>query len=161
MGVPLANITVESNGKEFTGAEFASTFPITTDQSVLPAAGDGAPAHLRPARTSRMRASIRYSSPEPLPLLGPEELPGIEFTRIEGPLPTGEEPVDNEPIASSATAIVDDEGTPNGIIGGPGDVNLPNSENVFSGNSEFPISTATHQPPPTRSASPVWWGLAS
>src|SRR6202040_4011211 len=42
MGVPLANITVESDGKDFTSAEFASTFPITTDQSVLPAAGDGA-----------------------------------------------------------------------------------------------------------------------
>ena len=60
MGVPLANITIESNGKEFTGAEFASTFPITTDQSVLPAAGDGTPAS---ARISRTPASIRCSSP--------------------------------------------------------------------------------------------------
>ena len=77
MGVPLANITIESNGKEFTGAEFASTFPITTDQSVLPAAGDGVGG--TPASGANFsNASVEpLSSPNPLPLLGPEVLPPI------------------------------------------------------------------------------------
>src|ERR1700704_1686351 len=39
MNAPLANVTVEANGRDFTGSEFASAFPITTDQSVLTAAG--------------------------------------------------------------------------------------------------------------------------
>jgi hypothetical protein len=83
MGVPLANITIESNGKEFTGAEFASTFPITTDQSVLPAAGDGTPA----SGANFANASVDpLLVPNPLPLLGPEELPPINVTRIEGPI---------------------------------------------------------------------------
>src|SRR6202011_2999299 len=45
-GLPLADITVElSPGRDVSGAEFASLFPITTDQSILPAAGDaGTPA---------------------------------------------------------------------------------------------------------------------
>ncbi|MBX9777183.1 MAG: type I secretion C-terminal target domain-containing protein [Xanthobacteraceae bacterium] len=83
MGVPLANISIESNGKEFSSTEFASTFPITTDQSVLPAAGDGAGTPASGANFSN--ASVDpLLSPNPLPLLGPEELPNIVFTRIEG-----------------------------------------------------------------------------
>src|SRR5476651_2512017 len=39
MNAPLSNVTVEANGRDFTGSEFASSFPITTDQSVLTAAG--------------------------------------------------------------------------------------------------------------------------
>src|SRR5262250_1472091 len=39
MSAPLSNVTVEANGRDFTGSEFASSFPITTDQSVLTAAG--------------------------------------------------------------------------------------------------------------------------
>jgi hypothetical protein len=79
MGVPLANITIESNGKEFKGAEFASTFPITTDQSVLPAAGDGAGT---PRARREFQQRQRLFGPDPLPLLGPEDLPPIQFTRI-------------------------------------------------------------------------------
>src|SRR3984893_15734883 len=39
MNAPLPNVAVEAAGRDFTGAEFASAFPITTDQSVLTAAG--------------------------------------------------------------------------------------------------------------------------
>src|SRR5262245_39691515 len=39
MNAPLPNVAVEAVGREFTAAEFASTFPITTDQSILSAAG--------------------------------------------------------------------------------------------------------------------------
>ena len=43
MGVPLQNLTVEvAPGRELPSGEFASVFPITTDQSVLAAAGNGA-----------------------------------------------------------------------------------------------------------------------
>ena len=43
MGVPLQNFTVEvAPGRELPSGEFASVFPITTDQSVLAAAGNGA-----------------------------------------------------------------------------------------------------------------------
>jgi hypothetical protein len=42
MGLPLADISVElSPDRTVSGAEFASLFPITTDPSILPAAGDG------------------------------------------------------------------------------------------------------------------------
>ena len=85
MGVPLANISIESNGKEFSGQEFATTFPITTDQSVLPAAGEGGPAGTPASGANFANSSVDpLASPDPLPLLGPEELPGIQFTRIEG-----------------------------------------------------------------------------
>src|SRR5262245_6522437 len=36
---PLSNVTVEAAGRDFSSTEFASVFPITTDQSVLTAAG--------------------------------------------------------------------------------------------------------------------------
>src|SRR5262245_11568618 len=90
MGVPLANITVESNGKDFSGAEFASTFPITTDQSVLPAAGDGG-AGTPASGANFANASVDpLAAPDPLDLLGPEELPPITFTRIEGAAAAGD-----------------------------------------------------------------------
>ena len=84
MGVPLANISVELNGKEFSSTDFASTFPITTDQSVLPAAGDGGAAGAPSSGANFANASVDpLNSPNPLPLLGPEELLGIQFTRFE------------------------------------------------------------------------------
>jgi large repetitive protein len=44
-GLPLADITVElSSDRDVSASEFASLFPITTDQSILPAAGAGSPA---------------------------------------------------------------------------------------------------------------------
>ena len=44
-GTPLPNITVElAPDRSVSGTEFASLFPITSDQTVLPAAGNGTPA---------------------------------------------------------------------------------------------------------------------
>src|SRR5262245_289502 len=86
MGVPLANITVESNGKEFSSTEFASTFPITTDQSVLPAAGDGANGTPASGANFGTPSVVPLVGPDGLPPLPPEQLPGIEFTNIRGPL---------------------------------------------------------------------------
>src|SRR5215470_1152464 len=43
MNNPLNNITIEvGQGRDVTTAEFSTLFPITDDQSVLPAAGTGA-----------------------------------------------------------------------------------------------------------------------
>ncbi len=73
-GAPRNNIAFDVNGREIDGSQFASTFPITTDQSVLPAAGDGAGG--APASGGNFRdASVDpFATPNPLDLLGQEEL---------------------------------------------------------------------------------------
>ena len=128
MGVPLANITIESNGKEFSGAEFASTFPITTDQSVLPAAGEGTGAPASGANFTN--ASVDpLLGPDPLPLLGPEDLPPIQFTRIEGPitqqdlLPTTSE---NDPVR------IDEDDISSALSQGIGNTDSPGDDNPIN-----------------------------
>ncbi|WP_454000581.1 DUF5801 repeats-in-toxin domain-containing protein [Afipia felis] len=72
-GKPLANLDVDLGaGRDVTGDQFASLFPITEDQSVLPAAGGaGAPA----SGADFHSASIDLlSSGTPLALLGQESL---------------------------------------------------------------------------------------
>src|SRR5712692_9847274 len=71
MNVPLSNVTVETEGRDFTGAEFAAAFPITTDQSVLTAAGT-AGASGAPASGGDFHSPVvdPLSVPHPLPLLG-------------------------------------------------------------------------------------------
>ena len=71
-GQPLADITVElSPDRDVSGAEFASLFPITTDQSILPAAGDaGSPpsgAHFETVTIDQFA-----NNHAPLALLGPD-----------------------------------------------------------------------------------------
>ncbi len=125
MGVPLANIAIESNGKEFTGAQFASTFPITTDQSILPAAGPGAAGGPASGANFRNASVDPLNSPDPLPLLPEEALPPIEFTRIQAPIPdSGDlgDPLaeDSSPTISGTALVVDDEGQADGIAGAVG-----------------------------------------
>jgi large repetitive protein len=73
-GLPLSDITVELNpGRDVTGPEFASLFPITTDQSILPAAGDaGAPSSGANFETFTIDALT--NGPTPLALLAPNTL---------------------------------------------------------------------------------------
>ena len=72
MGVPRQDLTVEVPGRDMSSSEFAAVFPITTDPSVLPAAGDKIPA----SGANFSNASVDpLLSPDPLPLLPPEELP--------------------------------------------------------------------------------------
>jgi VCBS repeat-containing protein len=84
MNAPLSNVTVEANGRDFTGSEFASSFPITTDQSVLTAAGVSA------AGTPSSGADFHGPSvdpldvPHPLPLLGQEDLGNFVTTPVQG-----------------------------------------------------------------------------
>src|SRR5689334_9476293 len=77
MGVPLQNLSVEvSPGRDLPSGDFASTFPISDDQSIIPAAGAGG----TPASGANFLAPHvdPLATPGPLPLLPPESLPGIE-----------------------------------------------------------------------------------
>ena len=80
MNAPLSNVTVEANGRDFTGSEFASSFPITTDQSVLTAAG--VPAAGAPSSGADFHGPSvdPLSEPRPLDLLGQEVLPNWTTT---------------------------------------------------------------------------------
>src|SRR5258708_3773512 len=87
MGVPLSNVQVEvAPGRDITGSEFASTFPITTDQSVLPAAGGaaGAPAS---GADFHNAAVDPLTLPNPLDLLPPTDLGHLPFANDQGPIP--------------------------------------------------------------------------
>src|SRR3954453_982355 len=75
----LGNLTIQvSPGRELSVTEFASSFPITTDQSVLPAAGTGnaqaSGAHFDNPSVDPL------SLPNPLPLLPQEDLPNFVIT---------------------------------------------------------------------------------
>ncbi len=82
----MSNLVFEMTpGQVLNSAEFASQFPITTDQSVLPAGAEG----------QQSGAEFNDPSVDPLPpnvplaLLPPEELPPIVFHEtIPAPLPT-------------------------------------------------------------------------
>src|SRR4051812_30953420 len=73
----LNNLTVEvAPGRDVSVSEFASLFPITTDQSVLPAAGDpGGNGNAQGSGANFSDSSVdSLNSGNPLDLLGQEEL---------------------------------------------------------------------------------------
>src|SRR3954454_20848236 len=81
----LQNLTIEiAPGRNLSVTEFASTFPITTDQSVLPAAGN--------ANGNAQASGAHFDSPavdplalpNPLPLLPQEDLPNFVITNPTG-----------------------------------------------------------------------------
>jgi T1SS-143 domain-containing protein len=125
-GAPLQNLVVEvAPGRDVSGTEFANLFPITTDQSVLPAAGDD----------SGPRGSAAFSDPSvdpllgpnPLPLLPPEELPNwvttvevhqplFEEVEAEAPATNGFPTATNSfPAGGPSIGGIDDEGQAFGI----------------------------------------------
>ena len=71
----LNNLSVEvAPGRDVSVSEFASLFPITTDQSVLPAAGN-APGNAQGSGANFSPSAVDgLSSGDPLDLLGQEEL---------------------------------------------------------------------------------------
>lgn len=92
----LNNLSIEvAPGREVSVNEFASLFPITTDQSVLPAAGDGA------GNAQASGAHFTNAPVDPLPgntplellgqeqlgnfALGPETFAGLPTFRVPGP----------------------------------------------------------------------------
>ena len=72
----LHNLTVEvAPGREVSVSEFASLFPITTDQSVLPAAGEAGNGNAQASGANFSNSSVDpLSAGNPLDLLGQEEL---------------------------------------------------------------------------------------
>ena len=86
----LSNMSIEvAPNQDLNGAQFAAQFPITEDQTVLPAAGAGAPG-TPPSGADFTTVSVDpLAVPPPLPLLPPETLPPITFTDTLGAaLPT-------------------------------------------------------------------------
>src|SRR5215475_6420023 len=82
-GTILSNLLLDmGSGQEFNGERFAAQFPITEDQSVLPAAGPGGVAS---GADFHDAAVDPLALGNPLDLLPPEELPGINFTATEAP----------------------------------------------------------------------------
>ncbi len=74
-GQPLPNLTVELGpGRDITGAEFAQQFPVTTDQSVLPASGG--PNAISSGANFASFTLDTFTTPTPLALLGPETFAG-------------------------------------------------------------------------------------
>ena len=97
-GLPLADISVAlSPDRSVSGVEFTGLFPITTDQSILPAASDGnSPAS--GANFLTVTVDQFANNPLPLPLLGPEA-------------PSGNGGPSNSTTAVAANLLVQDSGT--------------------------------------------------
>jgi hypothetical protein len=84
MGSILANLLIEVGpGQDLSGAQFAAQFPITEDQSVLPAAGEGGNV-ASGADFHNPTVDLLFGPPQ-LPLLPPEELPNFALTGPIGP----------------------------------------------------------------------------
>ena len=132
MGVPRFDLTVEvTPGRELTGGQFATVFPITTDQSVLPAAGTAQTAPASGANFSDPSVEPLFS-PDPLPLLGPEELPNwvvnfetIPLQEVELPVEVEEAPPPNPAlnITKAVSSVTDGPDAFNSAgVDGAGDV---------------------------------------
>src|SRR6185503_9986173 len=103
---------------------FASTVPISTDQSILPTAGPGNAGTLPSGASFRDPSVDPLSTPDPLPLLPPEQLGPIVFTQNPPVATQGEEPapINGFPsIGLNALAQLDDDALAAGIVGGVGD----------------------------------------
>ncbi len=84
----LSNLTIEVGpNQDLNGAQFASQFPITEDQSVLPAAGNG--GNGASGADFHDPSVDPLATPGPLPLLPPEELPPIQFTNVQSAVISG------------------------------------------------------------------------
>src|SRR5688500_314308 len=88
-GKPVQDVSLEVGANQLmNGEQFANLFPITTDQSILPAAGPGAAA-AGASNTGGQFGPFQIdglAGPNPLALLGQEELPGfdIDAERFDG-----------------------------------------------------------------------------
>ena len=113
-GQPLADVGFQmAQDRTLTGDQFAALFPITTDQSVLPAAGAGG-GPTAGANFSNAHVDALAGPGDPLALLGGEEFGGAQFGGAPAGNPT---PI----IGLADVGEIDDEGLAEGIIGGPGD----------------------------------------
>jgi len=108
-GKPLGNVVVELEaGRDVTGTDFAALFPITDDQSVLPAAGGDGNAQATGANFSSVGVDP-LALPNPLPLLGPEDLPNFVITAPLGPTTTVNGVSPTAGFTLSGTTVTHDE----------------------------------------------------
>jgi hypothetical protein len=138
MNAPLPNITLEAGGRDFAASEFTAIFPITSDQSVLTAAGImpflGTPpsgAHFKSADVDPL------NSPDPLPLLGQEELPNFTVATIVGNSTPTQLSIPAKLVPAVLEGAVDEGGLPFTSIGTFGnDFGAPTSFTGNSGNAQ-------------------------
>src|SRR6476646_11334850 len=106
----LKNLTIEvAPGRELSVSEFASAFPITTDQSILPAAGSGN-GNAQGSGANFNPYAVDPLAPVPTNTLAPpEEIPPIVFTpdQTGGPtIPTPTPPVLPTIVAGIGPSLV-------------------------------------------------------
>ncbi len=152
-GKPLDSLTVEvSPGRNLTGAEFAALFPVTEDQSVLPAAGDGNGNAQASGANFTSVGVDPLALPGPLDLLGQEELPNFVITNLLTPAVTDADLIPSQ-ITGARVGGVTEEEQLGGFVGegpsvqqlliqlnaigsggkeDPNDVTLPNSDGTAS-----------------------------
>jgi T1SS-143 domain-containing protein len=112
-GHPLADISFEmAPDRTFSGDQFAELFPITTDQSILPAAGPGGPT--AGANFSTVQVAALGNAGDALALLSGENI-GSGFDPLNNQTPN------STPISGLAdTANVNEDGLPGGNFSGAG-----------------------------------------
>ncbi len=161
MGV-LSNMMIEvAPNQDLTGAQFATQFPITTDQAVLPAAGPGTPGTPASGADFQPVSVPPLETPPPLPLLPPEELPPIQFHNVEGvvlpgtisptppPPPTVVVGVPQAPtVIATADTLVLDESRPVGsdTAGGAAPAGLATTTANFADNFSTPPNFGSDGP---------------
>ena len=119
-GQPLQDMSFQLGAdRVVTPAEFATLFPITTDQSILPATGPGGAAGPAGGASFVDPTTSPLQGRTALDLLGNEDAGGPDF----GPNNSPPALFNDAPTINAPTAgVVDDEGLGEGIVGGPGDV---------------------------------------
>jgi T1SS-143 domain-containing protein len=112
-GAPIGAISIELSGdRVVSGGDFAALFPITTDQSVLPAAGDA----------SGPLAGANFTDPTVDPLSTGTPLDLLGNTDDAGAAAGTARAGNTKPvIGTPGIGNADDEGLSEGLIGGPGD----------------------------------------
>ncbi|MEO6382597.1 MAG: DUF5801 repeats-in-toxin domain-containing protein, partial [Nitrobacter sp.] len=110
-GKPLQDLTVEvAPGRDITSAEFATLFPVTDDQSVLPAAGTGNGGGAQASGANFTTVGVDpLALDNPLPLLGQEELSGFTITNLLAENNPGVTP--SAGFSLSGEGVVEDETT--------------------------------------------------
>ena len=124
-GKPLQDLTVEvAPGRDITSAEFATLFPVTDDQSVLPAAGAGNGSGAQASGANFTTVGVDpLGTVNPLALLGQEELPNFVINNILAASFSDDHPTAGE---DDVTALDEDEiAGAHGNAGGFGDINAP------------------------------------
>ncbi|MGN6284717.1 MAG: hypothetical protein ACTHM2_06165 [Afipia sp.] len=112
-GDPLSDVGFQVGAdRVLTGDQFAALFPISTDQSILPAAGNSGPTGGADFHDAQVGALGPGGTP--LGLLGDETFGGQQF----GTEDTGFAGIT---FGTATIGQLDDEGLTDGLIGGPGD----------------------------------------